>query len=173
MGPTGARLDRGRPSGHHLDPGELRLDPGELRAWIAFLRAHAAVTRALESDLAARAGMSLADYEVLVQLANAPKRRLRMSELADRALLSRSGITRLVDRLVQDGLVAREHCPSDARGAFAVLTDAGLDRLREATPVHLEGVRRLFLEPLAVEDLERVAVLLERIVERGSAERSP
>jgi DNA-binding MarR family transcriptional regulator len=166
MGQTGVMLDRDRSPRYHLQPGELR-------AWIAFLRAHAAVTRALESDLVAHAGMSLADYEVLVQLASAPERRLRMSELADRVLLSRSGITRLVDRLVQDGLAAREHCPSDARGAFAVLTDAGLARLREAAPVHLEGVRRLFLEPLAVEDLEEVAVLLERIFEGGSAEHSP
>ncbi len=166
MGPTGVMLDRDRSPRYHLQPGGLR-------AWTAFLRAHAAVTRALESDLVAHASMSLAEYEVLVQLANAPERRLRMAELADRVLLSRSGMTRLVDRLVQDGLVAREHCPSDARGAFAVLTDAGLARLREAAPVHLEGVRRLFLEPLAVEDLERVAIVFERIGERGSAERSP
>jgi DNA-binding MarR family transcriptional regulator len=151
----------------------FRLDPGERRAWLAFLRAHAVVTRALEADLVAHAGMSSDDYEVLVQLANAPDRRLRMSELADRVLLSRSGITRLVDRLVDDGHLAREHCPSDARGAFAVLTDAGLARLREATPVHLEGVRRLFLEPLAAEDLERIAALLDRIATGAAADRSP
>jgi DNA-binding MarR family transcriptional regulator len=166
MEPTGAMLDRGRSPRYHLEPGELR-------AWVAFLRAHAAVTRALESDLAAHAGMSLADYEVLVLLANALDRRLRMSELADRVLLSRSGVTRLVDRLARDGFVAREHCPSDARGAFAVLTPPGLARLREATPVHLAGVRGLFLEPLDTEDLEHIAILLERIAGGASAERSP
>jgi DNA-binding MarR family transcriptional regulator len=139
-----------------------RTDPG-MRAWRGFLQAHAMLLRRLEAELSAGTGMSLAHYDVLVQLSFAEGRRLRMHELANRVLLSRSGITRVVDRLEEDGLVARMACPSDARGAFAVLTDAGLDRLREATPVHLDGVRRRFVEPFAEEELAELSVLLERL----------
>lgn len=144
------------------DP-ELHLRADELRAWRAFLRSHAVVTRQLEAELAACGSLSLADYDVLIQLAFADGRRLRMHELADRVVLSRSGISRLVDRLVASGYVLREHCAADARGAFAVLTDAGLERLREATPVHLRGVRRSFLARLRTDELVRLAELLERL----------
>ncbi len=137
-------------------------DPG-MRAWRAFLQAHAMLLRRLEAELSTGAGMSLAHYDVLVQLAFADGRRLRMHELANRVLLSRSGITRVVDRLEEDGFVARMACPSDARGAFAVLTDAGLARLREATPVHLDGVRRRFVAPFTGDELVELSLLLERL----------
>ena len=146
------------PAGFPRDP----TDPG-MRAWRGFLQAHAMLLRRLEAELSAGTGMSLAHYDVLVQLSFAEGRRLRMHELANRVLLSRSGITRVVDRLEEDGLVARMACPSDARGAFAVLTDAGLDRLREATPVHLDGVRRRFVEPFTGDELAELSVLLERL----------
>jgi DNA-binding MarR family transcriptional regulator len=139
------------------------LSDAGLRAWRGFLQAHAMLLRRLEAELSAGTGMSLAHYDVLVQLSFAEGRRLRMHELANRVLLSRSGITRVVDRLEEDGLVARMACPSDARGAFAVLTDAGLDRLREATPVHLDGVRRRFVEPFAEDELAELSVLLGRL----------
>jgi DNA-binding MarR family transcriptional regulator len=117
-----------------------RLTPRQLDAWRRFLRAHAVVTRRLEADLLAEHKLPLAEYDVLVQLVEAPERRLRMTDLAERVLLSRSGVTRLVDRLVREGLVRREACESDARGLFAVLTDEGYARLRKATSTHLRGV---------------------------------
>jgi len=144
-------------------------DDPRLRAWIAFLQAHAAVTRRLEAELHAERGLSLADYDALVQLAIADDRRLRMSELADRVVLTRSGVSRLVDRLVAQGLVVRRACPTDARGAWAELTPDGLDRLRDAAPVHLRGVDTHFLAPLSEGDREALVRALEAIVRQLGA----
>jgi DNA-binding MarR family transcriptional regulator len=132
----------------------------ELAAWRAFLRAHAVLTRALEAELLAEQDLSLAAYDVLVQLAEAPERRLRMTELADLVLLSRSGVTRLVDRMEKSGLVSRCPVESDGRGVAAQLTDAGLSRLRTAARTHLAGVARHFAARLDDEDraaLERIS----------------
>jgi DNA-binding MarR family transcriptional regulator len=129
-----------------------------MRAWRAFLHAHAAVMRELEAQLVAEREMTLAEYDALVQLASAPGARLRMSELASRVLLSRSGVTRLVDRLETQGLVGRESCGSDARGSFAALTPAGVRCLREAMPVHLRGVGQVFLDVIGDDD----AAVVER-----------
>jgi DNA-binding MarR family transcriptional regulator len=131
----------------------------QLAAWRAFLRAHASITRALEADLLAEQDLPLASYDVLVQLAEAPDRRLRMTELADAVLLSRSGVTRLVDRLEKGGLVARCPVESDGRGVAARLTDAGLARLRTASRTHLRGVAHHFVNRLDEADLR----MLERI----------
>jgi DNA-binding MarR family transcriptional regulator len=133
-------------------------DDAALGPWRSFLRAHARLTRRLDEELRAVHGLSLAEYDALLQLASAPRHRLRMSVLADRVLLSRSGITRLVDRLVADGMVERTACRTDARGAEAALTRAGLGRLRGASQTHLDGVQRYFLD--AVEPDDRV--VLER-----------
>jgi DNA-binding MarR family transcriptional regulator len=138
------------------------LDPVESRAWRAFLSLHARVTRRLEADLIARSDLPLAEYDVLFQLAIAEGRRLRMNELADRVLLSRAGITRLVDRLTADGLVSRVRCASDARGYFAVLTAEGLACLLDTTPGHLAAVRRYFLDSFTAPELKTLAELLER-----------
>jgi DNA-binding MarR family transcriptional regulator len=135
----------------------------QLGAWRAFLRAHASITRALEAELLAEQELSLASYDVLVQLAEAPDRRLRMTELADAVLLSRSGVTRLVDRLEKGGLVARCRVESDGRGVAARLTDAGLNRLRTASRTHLRGIARHFVNRLDAADLrelERISRLL-------------
>lgn len=137
-------------------------DP-RLDAWRAFLRAHARLTRELERELQADQSMALADYDVLVQLAAADDGRLRMSELADRVLLSRSGITRLVDRLEAAGLVERVLCESDRRGQLAQLTDAGLARLREASPTHLRGVAEHFLDRIPADELDQLRTTLERV----------
>jgi DNA-binding MarR family transcriptional regulator len=137
-------------------------DP-RLDAWRAFLRAHARLTRELERELQADQSMALADYDVLVQLAGADDGRLRMSELADRVLLSRSGITRLVDRLEAAGLVERVLCESDRRGQLAQLTDAGLARLREASPTHLRGVAEHFLDRIPADELDQLRTTLERV----------
>jgi len=137
-------------------------DP-RLRAWVAFLRAHAAIVRRLEAELEAETNLSMAEYDALVQLAAADQRRLRMSELADRVVLSRSGISRLVDRLEARGWVKRTSCPTDARGVWAILTPVGLDTLREATPVHLRGIERHFLRPMDDADREALARALEKV----------
>jgi DNA-binding MarR family transcriptional regulator len=140
-------------------------DDPRIGAWRAFLRAHAQVVRRLERELADEQGMALTDYDVLVQLSGADRRRLRMSELADRLLLSRSGVTRLVDRLVADGLVERVTCDDDRRGQWAALTDSGLTRLRAATPTHLRGVNEHFLDRLSLDELASLHRMLEPLVE--------
>jgi DNA-binding MarR family transcriptional regulator len=119
---------------------------GRLGAWTALLRAHARVTRRLERELQAEHGLALADYDVLAQLEAADARRLRMSELADRLVLSRSGVTRLVDRLEAGGLVARVSCESDRRGQWAILTEAGRGRLTRASPTLHRSVCANFLD---------------------------
>jgi DNA-binding MarR family transcriptional regulator len=121
-------------------------DDPRLNAWRTFLHAHARLTRRLDEELQAAHHLSLAEYDALLQLARAPGRRLRMSALAERVLLSRSGITRLVDRLEAAGMVTRSACVTDARGAEAILTRDGLHRLREASHTHLAGVERYFLD---------------------------
>lgn len=151
-----------------------RADDPRLRAWIAFLRAHAAVTRRLEAELHAERDLGLAEYDALVQLAIADEQRLRMSELAERVVLSRSGVSRLVDRLVAAGLVVRAPCRDDARVAWATLTDAGFTRLRDASPVHLRGVETHFLARIPDADREALIRALETVVEglrgrRGTA----
>src|SRR5207248_10577317 len=108
----------------------------ELRAWSAFLNAQASLLRRLEAELVESEDMPLAEFDVLIQLGMAPDRRLRMTELSERVRLSRSGLTRLVDRLVKAGLVKRTRCASDRRGTFAALTAAGGVRLQRAEPVH-------------------------------------
>ncbi|HEY8921537.1 MAG TPA: MarR family winged helix-turn-helix transcriptional regulator [Candidatus Limnocylindria bacterium] len=126
-----------------------------LEAWQALLRAHATLLRQMESDLVNETGLALADFDVLAQLAHAGGK-LRMTELADRALISRSGMTRRVARLVTEGLVARSGADADARGVVVSLTDAGVERLTETAPVHARGIAKLFVGQL---DDQELAVL--------------
>ena len=128
-------------------------DP-RLAPWRAFVRAQAQVSRRLDEDLRVEHGLSLQEYVALLILAEAPDRQLRMGRLADSLSLSKSGATRLIDRLVDDGLVCRQSCSSDARGAEAALTDRGLDRLRNAAPTHLRGIHEYFLSAIGGEDLD-------------------
>ena len=144
------------------------LSARELSVWRTFLRAHASITRRLERDLVAEHDLPLASYDVLLQLAESPQRRLRMTDLADRVLLSRSGLTRLVDRLAAEGLVERQSCPSDARGTFTVLTEAGLGRLRQAAPIHLRGVEEYVTSRLSTEELDRLGALLSKLIPGSS-----
>lgn len=141
-----------------------RLTANELDAWAGLLRVHGTVTRQLDADLIAAYGISLSDYDVLVFLANSPDRRMRMSELADSVLISQSGVTRLVDRLVRRGLLEREPCADDRRGAFAVLTPAGHAKLSEAAETHVADVRARFLGHLTDEEQALLAGLWERIL---------
>ena len=134
-----------------------------LRAWLAFLRAHAGVSRQLDADLIAGHGLTLNDYDVMVTLDHAPGSRLRMSELADRILLTRSGVTRRVDRLERAGLVQRVTCASDARGAFAELTAKGRETLVAARATHMRGVQALFAERFTDDELDTLAALLSAL----------
>ena len=135
----------------------------ELAAWGGLLRTHARLIRELDAELQASHDLGLVDYDVLIHLARAPDRMLRMSELAEAVVLTRSGLTRLVDRLERRGLVERRRCPRDARGFLAALTDEGLRRFQEARPAHVEGVRRLFLDRLVPDELEQLAAIWERL----------
>jgi DNA-binding MarR family transcriptional regulator len=133
--------------------------------WRDFLRAHSAVTRALEDELMRSRSFPLTWYDVMVQLVEAPGHRLRMAELADRVLLSRSGLTRLVDRLVKAGLVEREPVPDDARGTFTVLTAAGYAQLKAAAPLHLSGVMEHMMKHVRPEELAVFGAVVARIAD--------
>ncbi len=122
------------------------------------------ITRALERELVATHQLPLAEYDVLVQLQEAEGGALRMAQLADQVLLSRSGLTRLVERLEKSGLVRRQACPSDARGYFAVITDRGRTRLNRAAPDHLRSVSHHFAQPLEEDQIEFLRLALEHLV---------
>jgi DNA-binding MarR family transcriptional regulator len=138
-------------------------DRGGLEAWGSLLRAHATLLRRLEVDLAEATGLALADFDVLAQLANAGGE-LRMTELANRALISRSGMTRRVGRLVDDGLVQRANDDADKRGVVVALTDSGIARLTETVPVHLRGVKELFVAHLDAQELAALKSSLDKVV---------
>jgi DNA-binding MarR family transcriptional regulator len=135
----------------------------EIRTWIRFLATHSAITRELEARLMGAHGLTLSDYDVLVQLARAPERKLRNIDLAKAVVLTRSGVTRLVDGLEKDGLVARSSCPSDKRGSFVSITEVGLERLRSAAITQVEGVRELFVERLGQAGVEQMDALLRAL----------
>jgi DNA-binding MarR family transcriptional regulator len=143
------------------------LDGVALDAWRSYLQSHASILRELDAELIAEEGLTTRDYEVLLYLAQAPDRRLPMSSLAARTMLTRSGITRLVDGLVAGGLIARVACSEDARVSYAELTDLGYRRLREAGCTHIASVRRLFVERYSVDEIEQLASLLSRLPGAG------
>jgi len=140
-----------------------RPNPTALASWRVFLRAHAVITRRLEAELIAEQDLPLASYDVLVQLVEAPGRRLRMTELASAVLLSRSGLSRLVDRLQRDGLVSRVAASEDGRGMYAVLQPAGLTRLKNAAPTHLRGIAEHMTNKYSEDELDMLRGLLDRL----------
>jgi DNA-binding MarR family transcriptional regulator len=142
---------------------DKQLDELELAAWRGMLLTHSRLIAALDEELEREHGLALGSYEVLLQLAEAPDHSLRMGALAERLLLSRSGLTRLVDRLAARGMVERHTCPSDRRGTYARLTDAGMASFDEARPTHLRGVREHFLSRLENRDLEQLADAWRRV----------
>ncbi|HEX3264221.1 MAG TPA: MarR family transcriptional regulator [Candidatus Limnocylindrales bacterium] len=146
-------------------------DP-RLAPWRAFVRAQAHVSRRLDDDLRAEHGLSLQEYVALLILAEAPERRLRMGRLADSLALSKSGATRLIDRLVGDGFVARLSCASDLRGAEAALTEAGVNRLRTAAPTHLRGIADYFLSAIESDDLEIVEKTMRCVADRACGSKA-
>jgi DNA-binding MarR family transcriptional regulator len=139
------------------------LHPAELAAWRGFLRAHAVLVPQLDADLRARHGLSLSAYELLRFLDDAPGGRLRPGELAAAALLTPSGVTRLCDRLVREGLVVRDSCDDDCRGTEIVLTHAGRERVRAARVDHLAGVRERFLRRLTAEEIAVLGAVWTRL----------
>ena len=128
------------------------LTPHELAAWRGMLEVHARVTQQLDAQMQAEHGLSLSAYEVLMFLDDAPEHRMRMSEIADRVLLSRSGCTRLVDRLAEQGYVTRCADATDGRGLYAQLSEAGLAKIGAARATHRDGIRRFFLDRLTPTD---------------------
>jgi DNA-binding MarR family transcriptional regulator len=139
------------------------LEGEALDAWRSFLQSHATILRLLDAELASEHGITARDYEVLLYLAQAPDRKLPMSALAESTMLTRSGITRLVDGLVAGGFVERAACPNDARVSYAKLTDNGLAKLRNAGCTHVRSISRLFLEHFSPEETGQLASLLSRL----------
>ncbi len=148
------------------------LDEDETRAWRGFLRLHQVLRAELERELTRDAGLSLADYEVLVALSEADRRRLRMWALADILQWSRSRLSHQVARMQNRGLVRREDCLTDARGAYATLTSAGLAAIEAAAPGHLKGVRRHLLDRLSPEQIRALAEISEAVL-RPAPDASP
>jgi DNA-binding MarR family transcriptional regulator len=140
-----------------------RLSEPGFQAWTRLLRAHAAVTRELSARLEAQHGLSLSDYEVLIQLYHAPERKMRRVDIARQVLLTASGITRLLDGLEACGLVDKEPCASDARVTYAVLTARGVRKCEEASESHLAAVEELFAANFAPAERASLADLLGRL----------
>src|SRR3984885_9569562 len=150
---------------------EPGLEGAALDAWRSYLQSHASIVRVLDADLAAEHGMTTRDYEVLLYLAQSDGRRLPMSALAESTMLTRSGITRLVDGLVASGFIERVSCPKDALVSYAQLTDEGLAKLRDAGCTHVGSIRRLFLEHFDATETGQLATLLARLpgAQRGGS----
>ncbi len=143
---------------------QRNLSASELGAWGGMLRMQILLTRQLDAELSQQHGITTSDYEVLMFLAHAPQHRMRMSELSESALISQSGVTRLVDRLERRGLIERQDCPDDRRGQFAVLTDTGYRTIRDASVTHVSGIRDSFLRHLDESEQEMLGAFWERIM---------
>lgn len=145
----------------------IALSKRRLETWEQFLRAHAAITRCLDADLVAEHGLTLSEYDVLIQLSRAPDGQLRPTELAASVLLTRSGITRLLTRLEAQELVERCPCPEDGRVTYAAITAKGTAKFDAARKTHLEGVSRLFADRVNTEEADQLATVLSRLASTG------
>jgi DNA-binding MarR family transcriptional regulator len=141
----------------------LRAQPLAAQAFVSLIRAHAAATRKLSAQLSADHGLTISDFEVLLRLGRAPDRRMRRVDLAGELLLTASGITRLLDGLERAGFVERGSCSEDRRVVYAVLTDAGLEKLRSAAETHFEQIDDLFGARFELQELDELAALLSRL----------
>jgi DNA-binding MarR family transcriptional regulator len=151
--------------------GSASLEGNALEAWRSYLQSHATILRMLDAELVSEHGITTRDYEVLLYLAQAPDRKLPMSALAESTMLTRSGITRLVDGLVAAGFIERASCANDARISYAQLTEGGLAKLRNAGCTHVRSIGRLFLEHFSAEETGQLASLLGRLpgAQRGGS----
>jgi DNA-binding MarR family transcriptional regulator len=152
---------------------QILIEQASARTFAALLRVHAMVTRQLSAQLSADHGLTLSDYEVLLRLAYAPDRRMRRVDLAEQVLLTASGVTRLLDGLERSGYVERASCATDRRVVYAVLTDAGYDKLRTASRSHVAQIDALFTQQLGDDELETLTALLGRIEEGDLACEPP
>lgn len=144
--------------------GHATATDARLAAWDLFLEAQGTLLCRLERELHTECGLPLTWYTVLLRLGDAPDRRLRMQELVGSLMLTKSGITRLVDRMAAAGLIARTTCPSDRRGAFASLTDAGSATLQRATPIHRRGIQQHFGNQLTDDELRALTRVLTKLM---------
>lgn len=147
---------------------EEYLSDQHLEAWRAFLKAHAIIINRIDRDLAAAELPPLSTYDVLIELYQAPEHRLRMHELAQRVVLSRSGLTRLVDRLEAEGLLIRERSGPDRRGAYAVVTEEGIAALRRTWPIYARGISGYFAQWLTLEEAQFLESTLRRLLQATS-----
>ena len=141
------------------------LDDDEMAFWRAYTVAAVRVNVAIDADLRAESNLTLDDYEVLVHLSEAPDRRVRMSELAELVVQSKSRLTQRIDRMVTRGLVERQQCPDDRRGTFAALTDDGFAVLEAAAPGHVDSVRRHLLDHLDHGQVQAGADLFQTLLD--------
>ena len=139
-----------------------------LAAWRAFLKAHATIIDRIDHDLVAAKRPPLSSYDVLIELYEAPEHRLRMHELAERVVLSRSGLTRLVDRLEAEGLLIRDRSGTDRRGAYAVITEQGIGALRQTWPIYARGIAEYFAQWLTLEEAQLLESAFGRILQAAS-----
>jgi len=151
----------------------LWLDDAEARAWRGYMRMRTLLHAQIVRDLAREAGLSGPDYDVLSNVSEAEGRRSRLGDLAARMAWSKSRLSHHITRMEQRGLVTREDCTSDGRGAFVVLTDAGLRAIQAAAPGHVASVRRHFIDLLSREQLDALAEITRTVVRRLTAERPP
>jgi DNA-binding MarR family transcriptional regulator len=147
---------------------EEHLSEQHLAAWRAFLKAHATIIDHIDHDLVAAERPPLSSYDVLIELYEAPEHRLRMHELAERVVLSRSGLTRLVDRLEAEGLLTRERSGTDRRGAYAVITEQGIAALRRTWPIYARGIAEYFAQWLTLEEAQLLETAFGRILQAAS-----
>src|SRR5215471_17894022 len=147
---------------------EEHLSKKHLAAWRTFLKAHATIIDRIDRDLVAAKLPPLSTYDVLIELYEAPEGRLRMHELAERVVLSRSGLTRLVDRLEAEGLLRRDRSGTDRRGAYAVITEQGVAALRRTWPVYARGIAEYFAQWLTLEEAQLLEAALRRILQAAS-----
>ena len=151
----------------------FKLSPEERAAWSGFLRAHASIVKKLDAELQAKHGLPLSSYDVLVQLSLAPDGRMQMYQLADAVHLSRSALTRAVDRLERQGLLERSRGTTDSRQVFAAITERGLGLLAETTPTHLAGVRERFLDRLSGVQLQQLTSIWKELLESQHERGNP
>ena len=151
---------------------EKHLSEQHLAAWRTFLKAHAMIIDLIEHDLVAAKRPPLSTYDVLIELYEAPEHRLRMHELAERVVLSRSGLTRLVDRLEKEGLLTRDRCGTDRRGAYAVITGQGIEALQQTWPIYAKGIAQYFAQWLTLEEAQLLESAFERILQATSLQKA-
>jgi DNA-binding MarR family transcriptional regulator len=159
MSASGCRVNRDTSS-----MGAMKASDEGMATWTAFVRAHAALFDVLEAELQDRRDLPITWYDVLVTLSRVPKGQMRMQDLAREVLLSKSGLTRLFDRMEHAGLVERQSCPSDRRGTLAVMTPEGRRELQRARPVHHRGIEEHFLAHVTAEEAEAMREGFERIL---------